>query len=172
MRLTSTVYILFFCLGSIQPLMTLLNPGTIIPYLANIISLLTSYSFVEQWPICTIGSRDYCHALPGVSSLFFAIQNVWEMTTVVDKIACRSCTACPLPIVLRLFIADISSATVCSQYVKTLRTRQKHGKFYCHNYGTTARPTKNRLTRLVLRQLAKMMFPGFHCIAEPSQFIN
>lgn len=48
MKLTSTVYILFFCLGSIQPLMTLLNPGTIIPYLANIISLLTSYSFVEQ----------------------------------------------------------------------------------------------------------------------------
>ena len=87
----------------------------------------------------------------------------------VDKIACCSCTGCPLPIVLRLFIADtISSATVCSQYVKTLRTRQKHGKFYCHNYGTTARPTKNLLTRLVLRQLAKVMFPGLHCIAEPS----
>ena len=30
------------------------------------------------------GSRDYCHALLGVSSLLFAIQ---EMTTVVDKIA-------------------------------------------------------------------------------------
>ena len=113
-----------------------------------------------QWPICTIGSRDYCHALLGVSSFFFAIENVWEMTTAVDKIACRSCTTCPLPIVLRLFVADtISSATVCSQYVKTLRTRQKHGKFYYHNYGTTARPTKNRLTRLILRQLAKMMFP-------------
>ena len=118
-------------------------------------------------------SRDYCHALLGVSSFFFAIGNVWEMTTAVDKIACRSCTTCPLPIVLRLFVADtMSSATVCSQYVKTLRTRQKHGKFYFHNYGTTARPTKNRLTRLILRQLAKMMFPGLHCIAKPSQFIN
>ena len=129
-------------------------------------------NIVVMAAIGTIGSRGYCHALLGVSSFFFAIQNVWEMTTVVDKIACRSCTACPLPIVLRLFIADtISSATVCSQYVKILCTRQKR-KFYCHNYGTTARPTKNRLTQLVLRQLAKVMFPGLHCIAEPSQFIN
>ena len=125
-----------------------------------------------EWPICTIGSCDYCHTLLGGSSFFFAIQNVWEMTTVVDKIACCLCTACPLPIVLRLFIADtISSVTVCSQYAKTLCTRQKHSKVYCHNYGTT-RPTKNRLTRLVLRQLAKMLFPGLHCIAKPSQFIN
>ena len=54
--------------------------------------------------------------------------------TVVDKIACRSCTVCPPSIVLRLFIADtISSATICRQYVKSLRTRQKHGKFSCHN---------------------------------------
>ena len=126
-----------------------------------------------QWPICTIGSRDYCHAPLGVSSFFFAVQNVWEMTTVVDKIACRSCTTCPLPIVSRLFVADtISSATVCRQYVKSLRTRQKHGKFSCHNCGTTARPTKNQLTRPILRQLAKMMFPGLRCTAEPSQFIS
>ena len=59
-----------------------------------------------QWPTCMIASRDYCHAPLGVSSFSFSIQNVWEMTTVVDKIACRSCTACPPPIVLRLFIAD------------------------------------------------------------------
>ena len=63
-------------------------------------------------------------------------------------------------------------ATICRQYVKILHTRQKHGKFSSHNCRTTARPTKNRLTRLVLRQLVKMMFPGLHCIAEPSQFIS
>ena len=104
-----------------------------------------------QWPIRTIGSRDYCHAPLGVRSFSFAIQNVWKMTTVVDKIACRMCTACPPSIVLRLFIADtISSATICRQYVKSLRTRQKHGKFSCHNCGTTARPTKNQLTRPIL----------------------
>ena len=62
-----------------------------------------------------ITSRDHCHAPLGVSSFSFSIQNVWEMTTVVDKIACRSCTACPPPIVLRLFIADtIGFTTVYS----------------------------------------------------------
>ena len=97
----------------------------------------------HEWPICTIGSRDYCHAPLGISSFSFAIQNVWEMTTVVDKIACRSSTACPPPIVLRLFITDtISSATICSQYVKILRMRQKHDKFSCHNSRTTARWTE------------------------------
>ena len=68
-----------------------------------------------QWPICIIGSRDYCHAPLGVSSFSFSIQNVWEMTTVVYKIACRSCTACSPVIVLRLSIADTtSSATMYS----------------------------------------------------------
>ena len=57
-------------------------------------------------------SCDYCHAPLGVSSFSFSIQNVWEMTTVVDKIACRSCTACPPPIVLRLFIADTIGFTM------------------------------------------------------------
>ena len=66
-----------------------------------------------QWPICIIGSCDYCHAPLGVSSFSFSIQNVWEMTTVVYKIACCLCTACPPAIVLKLSIADtISSATV------------------------------------------------------------
>ena len=126
-----------------------------------------------QWLICIIGSCDYCHAPLGVSSFSFAIWNVLQMTTVVDKIACRSCTACPPLIVLTLFIADtISSATICRQYVKILHTRQKHGKFYCHNCRTRARPTKNQLTRFVLRQLAKIMFPGLHCIAESSQFMS
>ena len=68
-----------------------------------------------KWPTCMIASRDYCHAPLGVSSFSFSIQNVWEMTTVVDKIACRSCTACPPPTVLRLFIADtIGFTTVYS----------------------------------------------------------
>ena len=62
----------------------------------------------------TIGSRDYCHALLGVSPFFFRHTKLWEMTTVVDKMACSPCRACPLPIVLRSFIADtVSSATVC-----------------------------------------------------------
>ena len=52
------------------------------------------------------------------------------------------------------------------------RYMQKHGKFYCHSCRTRARLTKNRLTRFVLRQLAKMMFPRLHCIAESSQFIS
>ena len=71
--------------------------------------------FTDEWPTCMIASRDYCHAPLGVSSFSFSIQNVWEMTTVVDKIACRSCTACPPPMVLRLFIADtIGFTTVYS----------------------------------------------------------
>ena len=49
-----------------------------------------------------LGSRDYCHTSLGVSTFSFSIQNVWEMTTVVYKIACHSCTACPPAIVLRL----------------------------------------------------------------------
>ena len=109
----------------------------------------------------------------GGQLVLFRHRKCMGMTTAVDEIACRSWTMCPLPIVLRLFVADtISSATVCSQYVKTLCMRQKHGKFYYHNYGTTARPTKNWLTRLILWQLAKMMFPGLHYIAKPSQFIS
>ena len=87
-----------------------------------------------QWPTCIMGSRDYCHAPLGVNSFSFSIQNVWEMTTVVYKITCHSCTAYPPDIVLRLSIADtVSSATVYSQCVKALRTRQKHGEFYCHH---------------------------------------
>ena len=90
-----------------------------------------------EWPICTIGSHDYCHTPLGVSLFSFAIQNVWEMTTVVTKIACRLFTACPPPIVLRLFIADtISLATIFRHYIKIRCTWQKYGKFYCHNYGT------------------------------------
>ena len=51
----------------------------------------------------------------GVSSFSFSIQNVWEMTIVVDKIACRSYTVCPPPMVLRLFIVDtIGFTTVYS----------------------------------------------------------
>ena len=74
----------------------------------------------REWPTCIIGSRDYCHAPLGVSSFSFSIQNVWEMTTVVYKIACHSCTACPPAIVLRLSIADtIISATVYSQCIKS-----------------------------------------------------
>ena len=58
---------------------------------------------LNEWPTCIIGSRDYCHAPLGVSSFSFSIQNAWEMTTLVDKIPCRSCTACPPAIVLRLY---------------------------------------------------------------------
>ena len=127
----------------------------------------------SQWPTCIIGSRDYCHASLGVSSFSLSIQNVWEMTTVVYKIACHSCTTCPPAIALRLPIADtISSATVYRQCVKALRTRQKHGEFYCHDCGTASRPNKNRLTQFILRQLAKMMFPGFNCTAGPTQFLG
>ena len=36
-----------------------------------------------------IASRDYCHAPLGVSSFSFSLLNVWEMTTMVDKIACH-----------------------------------------------------------------------------------
>ena len=87
-----------------------------------------------EWPICTIGSHDYCHTPLGVSLFSFAIQIVWEMTTVVTKIACCLFTACPPPIVLRLFIADtISLATIFRHYIKIRCTWQKHGKFYCHN---------------------------------------
>ena len=118
-----------------------------------------------------IGSRDYCHAPLGVSSFSFSVQNVWEMTTVVYKIACRSCTVCLPVIVFRLSIADtISSATVYSQCVEALRKRQKHGKFYCHDFGTAARPNKNRLARLILRQLAKMMFPRFTAQQDPHSY--
>ena len=109
-----------------------------------------------------LGSRDYYHA-PWGQLLLILHTKCMEMTTLGDKIACCSCTACPPAIVLRLFIADtIISATVYSQCVKVLRTQQKHGKFYRHDCGTTARPNKNRLTRLILRQLAKMTFPGFN----------
>ena len=89
-----------------------------------------------KWLICIIGSHDCCHAPLGVSSFSFAIQNIWG-------------TACPPPIILRLFITDtISSATICRQYTKILRMRQK--KLYSHNCGTKARLTKHRLTRLIL----------------------
>ena len=87
-----------------------------------------------EWPICTVGSRDHCYAPLGVSLFSFAIQIVWEMTTVVTKIACRLFTVCPPPIVLRLFIADtISLATIFRHYIKIHCTWQKQGEFYCHN---------------------------------------
>ena len=96
-----------------------------------------------------------------------------EMTTVVYKIACCSCTVCPPATVLKLLIADtISCATVYSQCVKALCTRQKHSKFYRHNCRTAARPNKNRLIQLILWQLAKMMFPGFNCTAGPTQLLG
>ena len=109
-------------------------------------STVPFHILVQQWPTCIIGSRDYCHAPLGVSSFPFSIQNIWEMTTVVYKIASHSCTACPPAIVLRLSITDtISSATVYSQCVKALRTRQKHGKFYCHDCGTVSNQIKTNL---------------------------
>ena len=61
---------------------------------------------LRQWPTGTIGSRDYCHAPLGVSSFLFSVLNVWEMITVVNKIAWRSCMSCPQAIILRLSIAD------------------------------------------------------------------
>ena len=76
--------------------------------------MLSLYGMLEcQWPTCIIGSRDYCHAPLGVSSFSFSIQNLWEMTTVVYKIACCSCTACPPAIVLRLSIADTINLLQC-----------------------------------------------------------
>ena len=72
-----------------------------------------------------------------------------------------------------LSIADsISSATVCSQCAEALRMRQKHGKFYCHDCRTAAGLDKNRLTRLILQQLAKMMFPWFNCTVWPTQLLS
>ena len=131
--------------------------------------LILSYLICNQWPICTIGSRDYCHAPLGVSFLF-SVQNVWEMTTMVDKTACRSCTVCLPAIILRLSIADtISSDNVYSEYVKALHMWQKHGKFYCHYCRTTARPTKNQL---IFWQPAKMIFPRLHYTAGPSQLLS
>ena len=51
------------------------------------------------------------------------------------------------PQFLRLSFADtISSATVYSQYVKTLHMQQKHTKFYCHDCRTAARPMTYILT--------------------------
>ena len=51
----------------------------------------------------------------------FSIQNVWGMTTMVNKIAACLWTVCPPAIVLKLFIADttsISSAMVCDECIK------------------------------------------------------
>ena len=101
---------------------------------------------------------------PSGVSFLFAIQNVWETATMVNKIAYHSCTACHPAIVLRLSLADtISSATV---YIKALHTWQKHSKFYCHVCRTMARQTKNQLIWLLLQQLANVMFPRLHCTAE------
>ena len=126
-----------------------------------------------QWLICIIGSRDYCHGPLGVSSYSFSIQNVWEMTTVVYKIACHSCTPYSPATVLKLSIADtISSDIVYSQYVEVLCMWQKHDKFYCHDCRTASRPNKNWLTQLILWQLAKMTFPGFNCTRGPAQLLS
>ena len=60
---------------------------------------------IPEWPTGMIASRDYCTLLWG-SARSRSHTKCMGMTTVVDKIACRSCTACPPPIVLTLFIAD------------------------------------------------------------------
>ena len=63
----------------------------------------TDFHCISEWPTCMIGC------------FLCSIQNVWEMTIMVDKIACHSCTACPPAIILRLFIVDtISFPTVYS----------------------------------------------------------
>ena len=77
---------------------------------------------------------------PGCQLLLVRHTKCMEMATVVNKIACRLCTACPPAVISRL--DTISSATVYSQYIEVLRTRQKRDKFYCHDCGTLARPTK------------------------------
>ena len=106
-------------------------------------------------------SHDYCHAPLGVSSFSFSMQNVLEMTTNVDKIACCQSTLCPEAFVLRRFIVNtIIFATVYGYCVKVLRTRHKYDKFCC---GTLAKPTINRF---LLQQLANMMFPRLHCTAH------
>ena len=112
-------------------------------------------------------SRDYCHAPLGVSSFSslvprplplrearaggardysfsFSIQNVWEMTTLVDKVASRSCTACPPAIVLRLFIADttISATLQCIANALKLFVRGKN------TANSTARIAEQRLDRI------------------------
>ena len=58
---------------------------------------------------------------PSGSQLLLVLHviSVREMTSVVDKIACCSCTACPPAIVLRLFIADtMHFATVLANLLK------------------------------------------------------
>ena len=61
----------------------------------------------------------------------------------VYKIACCLCIVCPPATVFEIIYC---SATVYSQYVKTLRMRQKHTKFYCHDCRTAARPMTYTLT--------------------------
>ena len=49
--------------------------------------LWTQFTHI-QWPTCMIRSCDYCLAPLGISSFSFSIQNVWEISTMVNKIAC------------------------------------------------------------------------------------
>ena len=45
----------------------------------------------REWLTCTIELWGYFHAPLGVTAFLFSVQNVWEMTTVGDKIACHPC---------------------------------------------------------------------------------
>ena len=93
---------------------------------------------VDLMADCIIGSCDYCHVPVGFSSFFVSIESVWEMTTVVDKIAYHSCTVCP---VLKLCNKD----TVHSVTANTLKlfVRGKNTANSTAMVATMARPTKN-----------------------------
>ena len=98
---------------------------------------------MAQWPSCIKWSRDYYHTLWRFSSFSFSIQNVWEKSTMVNKIACHLCTACPPAIVLSqilqalpLYIANMLKCFICSK-----------NKLYYHDCETITRLTKNQLSR-------------------------
>ena len=89
----------------------------------------------------------------GVSSFALSLQNVWKMTTVVDKIACHLCTACLSAIISRTFIVYYEYYQLCHIWLMCFVT----GK-------NTAKPTENK--QLYLQQLANMMFQELHCTEE------
>ena len=74
---------------------TLKDPGVKYNYIRGRQNLLL-HSRLTRW------SCWHAPSLLGVRFFSFSIQNLWVMTTVADKIACCSYTACPPAIILRL----------------------------------------------------------------------
>ena len=111
-----------------------------------------------KWPTCIPRSHDYCPAPLEVSFLLIPILKVWDLT---DYHVRQNSL-----LLVHMVSFSCGFEIIYRRYYKL---HYNPAKPYRHTYRTMARLLAN--LQLLLRLQVKMMFPGFHCKVEHSQFL-